>query len=455
MHRKSYPGRIESGAPAAAHSSGPSRRGVLKGAAVLGGVGLFGGAALTAPAASAAGRAAFGSVPIHPERIGIYAIPDIPEQWRDWDLTQASLAKLHQVLPGAWVRWDNETGHHTDDPASVETVVARAQAAGLPMIITGSAVDGYDNWWAQNNTQPEETIRQIADGPYLDHAADLYRRYDNVRFVETVNEPDGVWFVANPDDVGDYAYYLDRLTSAMNGDTAGILGPATAFEGQILQHHLGRPELSHISYHTYGGWQSLRTYPGKEVYVTEYGDDSVPAGTGNSPAFVIGDLAQAERAGKLSDGVRMVFYVNLQGMMRADATENGHFTFTGQLRALIAYQALGAVSSTAWTDPSVTEVLATDDGAGRFAALLWNPSADSELSGRTVQVPGSSLGGAEALNVLTVLNRADGAAESAALGAQNRVRAQVADGTVTLTVDRLEPLAAVLVTTEGTTDLAN
>lgn len=97
----------------------------------------------------------------------------------------------------------------------------------------------------------------------------------------------------------------------------------------------------------------------------------------------------------------------------------------------------------------------TDDGAGRFAALLWNPSADTVLGGRTVQVPGSSLGSADGLNVPVVLNRADSAAESAALGAQSRVRAEVSGGTVTLGVDRLEPLAAVLVTTDPTAELAD
>lgn len=440
-------------------ASGPSRRALLAGltgatAAVLGG-GLL-GAATPAQAAERSGRAAFGNTPIHPDRMGIYAIPDIPDQWRNWDLTQGSLAKLHSVLPDAWLRWDNETGHRTDDPESVETLVSRAQAAGLPMIITASAVDGYDNWWAQGGRQPEETIRQIADSPYLAHTADLYRRYDNVRFVETINEVDTMWFVANPDDVNDYAYYLDRLTAAMNGDTAGILGPSTAFAGaKVLQHHLSRPDLTHISYHTYAGWHGLREHDGREVYVTEYGDDRVAPETAKSPAYILGDLWNAERAGKLSGGIRMVFHVDLQNMMRADATENGHFTFTGQLRVLIAYQGLGAVSRSAWTDPAVPEAMATDDGAGRFAALLWNPSSDTELSGRTVRVPGSSLGSAAGLNVLTVLNRRENAAESAPLGGQSRVRAEVSGGEVVVAVDRLEPLAAVLVTTDETAELAN
>lgn len=465
MHQKPSAGQApQSPSPGPTRPTRPSRRALLAGLTGAGAAALGGGALLGAappapaatPSAAPSGRAAFGNTPIHPDRLGIYAIPDIPEQWRDWDLTQGSLAKLHSVLPGAWLRWDNETGHRTDDPASVETVVARAQAAGIPMIITASALDGYDNWWAQGGRQPEETIRQIADGPYVAHAADLYRRYDNVRLVETINEPDTVWFVANPDDVGDYAYYLDRLTEAMAGDTAGILGPSTAFaEAQILQHHLSRPELTHLSYHTYAGWQGLREHAGREVYVTEYGDDRVPPETATSPAYILGDLWNAERAGKLSGDIRMIFYVDLQAMMRADATENGHFTFTGQLRALIAYQGLGAVSGSAWTDPAVPEAMATDDGAGRFAALLWNPSPDAELSGHTVRVPGSSLGSADGLNVLTVLNRRESAAESAPLGGQSRVRAEVSGGEVAVTVDRLEPLAAVLVTTDETTALAD
>ncbi|RMI40542.1 hypothetical protein, partial [Streptomyces triticirhizae] len=429
------------------------------GATALGGAALLGASRLAGaaePTARAGARAALGNTPIHPERLGIYVIPDIPEQWRNWDLTQASFAKIHAVLPNAWLRWDNETGHVTDDPASVETVVARARDAGLPMIITGSAVDGYDNWWAQDGRQPEETIREIADGPYVAHAADLYRRYDNVRFVEVLNEPDGVWFVANPDDVDEYAYYLDRLVTEMQGDVNGILGPSTAFpESGIWQHHFARQDMNHLSYHTYGGWQDLRDYPGRETYVTEYGDDSVALEIANSPGFILGDLWNAERAGKLSGGIRMIFYVNLQGMMRADVIENGHFGFTGQLRSLIAYQALGAVSSVAWTDPAVPDAMATDDGAGRFAALLWNPSPDAELTGRTVSVPGSSLGAADGLSVLAVLNSAQNAAESAPIGGQNRVRAEVSGDTVHLTVDRLEPLAALLVTTDSTAGLAD
>lgn len=235
------------------------------------------------PGAGAPGGS-FGTTTLHPEKLGVYAVPDL--YYRDPARTEASLRRLHALLPHAWVRWDNETGHGPDTAQAVEGFIAQAERAGIPMIIAACCVDGYDNWWARGGSQPTVSITQIADGPYLDFAARMRAAHPNVRLVETINEPDTIWFVADPDNVPAWRHYLDRLTAAVGGDTDALLGPASAFrDSGIYRDTVARPEIRHVSYHTYGGWRSLEDVPGKaDTFVTEYGDDSVPDGVERSPA---------------------------------------------------------------------------------------------------------------------------------------------------------------------------
>ena len=394
----------------------------------------------------------FGNTVIHPEKMGIYAVPDL--YYTDPARTDASLRKVHELLPNAWIRWDNETGHVNDPPSTVDSFLSRTDAAGIPTIIAACCVDGYDNWWARGGSQPPTTIRQIADGPYLDFAERMRREHPSVRYVETINEPDGVWFVANPDDVGDWRHYLDRLTAAAGGDTSRLMGPAAAYrDGAIFADTVARPEFQQISYHTYGGWRSLSDVPGKEgTWVTEYGSE-VPDQVGLSPGFVLTDLRNAEQAGKLSGSIRMLFHVNLQRMVNAELTEGDHYGFSGQLRALAAYQALGDVSARAWLDPEHDDVMAADDGAGAFAALLYDGSG-SPVAGRTRSVPGTSVAPGTPLYALTIRNAAGDAATCVPLGEQDQVTADIGAGSVTLTARAQDPLSAVLITTRDCATLA-
>ena len=394
----------------------------------------------------------FGNTVLHPDKLGVYAIPDL--DYGDPDRTLASLRRLHALLPDAWLRWDNETGHGPDTPAAVEGFISRADRAGIPMVIAACCVDGYDNWWARGGSQPTTTIGQIADGPYLDFAVRMHRTYPQVRYVETINEPDTAWFVADPDDLPAWQHYVDRLVAATGGDTGMLMGPAAAFrDSRIWADTVRRGEFAQVSYHTYGGWQSLADVPGKGTWVTEYGDDSVPETVGRSPGHVLADLWNAERNGKLSGGIRQVFYVDLQHMVTAGATEGDHYGFSGQLRALAAYRALGRVSPRAYLDPAHPDFAAADDGAGGFAALAWNDSG-TVLSGQDRSVPGTSLAPGTPLNVLTVSDQASAAARCTPIAGQDRVTVETRDGGATVHLRAIDPRAAVLVSTAPCADLA-
>ena len=98
----------------------------------------------------------FGNTTLHPQKIGFYMVPDLQGAYTAsggagggcaWGQTQASLNKLHQLLPNTIVRWDNETGHNSDSPGNVDTFVSCANNAGVHMIVTASAIDGYNNYW--------------------------------------------------------------------------------------------------------------------------------------------------------------------------------------------------------------------------------------------------------------------------------------------------------------------
>ncbi len=191
---------------------------------------------------------AFGNTTLHPEKIGFYMVPDLDDaytatgtkpvgasgSWCAWTTTQASLYKLHQLLPNAWLRWDNETGHNTDTPQNVETFVSCAANAGAGMIITAGNVDGYNNWWANGNMTPTTSMTDIANGPYVQTAFDLHAKYSNVKLVETINEADGPWFVSDGDNTADFDGYLNKVFSITGADHSAIVGPAAASRASHL-----------------------------------------------------------------------------------------------------------------------------------------------------------------------------------------------------------------------------
>lgn len=406
--------------------------------------------------------AAFGTTDIHPEKIGLYMIPDIPGAFTaDWDKTKRSLHKVHQLLPDAWIRWDNETGHVTDSPQNVEAFVSACNDASIPMIITASAVDGYNNWWANNNMQPTVSIVQIADGPYLEHADMLLRTYPNVRLVETINEPDTMWFVSDPDNTDSWNHYMTKLLAVMGNDYAHVVGPSVAFKGsQIWHNHAARNELTNFSYHTYDGHIGLEEVGDKAVWVTEYGVTQADADINESPGPNLSDLWRIEKNGKLSGKIEMIFYVNLQRMMYGDSSEGDHFALSGHLRGLSLYAALGAFGKRAHFDDAHPDFMATDDRHGGLAAVMWNDAKTGNKAGESRVVPATSVAPDAPLYVLRVRHKrvADaegGAAECRPLDAQPWIDVTVGADSVTLNAIDIEPLAAVLVSTAPCDELAN
>jgi hypothetical protein len=397
----------------------------------------------------------FGNLDIHPERLSLYMIPDLAPQYTDWAKVERSLKKLHALVPDAWIRWDNETGHNTDSTANVEGFVTAADHAGVPMIIAASAVDGYDNWWARGNQQPTVSITDIANGPYIAHSAMVMSQHANVRFVETINEPDTMWFVADPDDAGHWDYYMSKLLAAVS-DPTRVLGPAVAFKGsKIWNNHAARTALTSFSYHTYGGWQALDEVADKSVYVTEYGFDSVSAEIGDSPGFMLADLWNAEKHGKLSGKIARVFYVNLQKMMRADADEGDHFAFSGQLRVLSLYAALGVLGKHVHSDDAHPDFLASDDRRGSTAVLIWNASSTTAITNETRHIPAISAPVGAPLYVLKIRNVVSNAAECKPLAQQTWLGATLVADSLDVTLQSVEPLSALLLSTKPCDDLAN
>lgn len=406
----------------------------------------------------------FGNATLHPDRIGFYMVPDLapaytaggqsPAGWCPWTATQASLLKLHALLPNAWIRWDNETGHYSDSPDSVSTFVSCANAAGVGMIVTASAIDGYNNWWANGNKPPNASLIDIANGPYLNFAHQLMSQYPVVRLVETANEPDGPWFVNDGDNASHFDYYMQKLQAAMGADTGRIVGPSAAFTSSNIWNYFVSRNYSNISYHTYGGWSALGDVSGRNVYVTEYG------GFDLNPGAVLADLWQAERNNKLAGSIQKVFYQQItdnggnRGAFNMNAYENNHFALRDWFRALTLYQAVANINTRAVLDDSHPDYVASDDGQGHFAALLWNNSGGTE-SGQVRTINGVSVG-ANTLHVLHLMQGDNGVASCLSLGAAGALlSAQVQGSTITLTVRGLEPHAAMLVTTADCTDLAN
>ncbi len=419
----------------------------------------------SAPAPTPTRTGNFGNAALHPEKIGFYMVPDLenpyiatggsPGGWCPWTTTQASLFKLHTLMPNTTVRWDNETGHNTDSTSNVETFISCAQNAGVKMIITGSAVDGYNNYWANGGNTPNASLIDFANGPYLTFAHDMLTRYPVVQLVETANEPDGPWFNNDGDNAGDFDYYMSRLTAAMGSDSSRIVGPSAAIIGSNIWNYFnGRSDMKNISYHTYSAAASLFDVPNKNVYVTEYG------GYNLDPGSILADLWHAEHDGKLNGSIASLFYVQLtdnggnRGAFNERATEGNHFALRDWFRALTLHQALTQVAGTAvYFDGNNADFMATDNGNGAFAALAWN-NTGGNLSGDR-QIPGTSVGSSAQLYVVQVNQGDANVAQCSKVGDQNWVSVQQSNGAVTLSLQNIPAHAAVFVSTAACDSLVD
>ncbi len=403
---------------------------------------------------------AFGNTDIHPQKLDVYMSPDIAQGWLLWDRTERSLVKYHELLPDAWIRWDNETGHNTSTPENVEKFVELANRASVPMIITASAVQGYDNYWALNFGQPAGTaekqvsitIKNIADGPYLAHAYGLLQKYPNVKLIETINEPDGVWFVGDYDNADSWDYYLKKLYAATGNDYAHILGPATAFKGsKIYEFHATRAELPNFSYHTYSGWQGLHEVGDKSVYVTEYGyaqSNHASELEAQSPALNLADLWQIEQHDKFDGKIERLSYVYLHTMMLGDQVVGDHHGFTGFFLALASYSALGKINKQAYLDEAHPDFIASDDGKGHVGVLLWNTSTTA-MTGQTRSIPNVSASASAKLYVLRLSAWGAGSGgQCQPLADQNWVTLDRQGTTLNVTAAALPGLEAVYVSTQ-------
>ena len=328
------------------------------------------------------------------------------------------------------------------------------------MIIAASAVDGYDNNWANGNRGANRSILDIANGPYLKFAHDLLTRYSNIKLVETINEADGPgWFVSDGDDAGHWDYYLDKLTAAMGVDKGRIVGPGTAFRGsKIWNDHVGRSDMQNISYHTYSGWKDLSEVAGKHVHVTEYGLAIAAEGDRDAGA-VLEDLWNAEKSGKLSGSIERIYYHQLlddggnRGVFNQNATEGDHFAIRDWGRALMLYRALGGISTKAYTDAN-NDFAAADDGKGKFGVLVWNNSGGTK-GGIERGIPGTSVKPGAPLFVTRVGKGDAHVAECRGINDQPWVSVDVRDGSANVQFKGVEAHGAVFVSTSPCGDLAN
>ncbi len=411
---------------------------------------------------------AFGNTDIHPQKFDIYMSPDIAAGWLVWETTDRSLAKYHELLPDAWIRWDNETGHGTSTPDNVEKFVSLADKNNVPMIIAASAVPGYDNFWALNYGkmagQPDKqvtiTIKNIGDGPYLAHAYGLLQKHKNVKFVETINEPDGVWFVGDYDNTDSWDYYLKKLYAATNDDYDHILGPATAFQnGKIYNFHAGRAELKNYSYHTYSGWEGLHEIGDKAVYITEYGYKLSNHATelqAQSPALNLQDLWQIEKHAKLGGKVARISYVYLHTMMLGDVMVGDHHAFTGFFLAMASYSALGKISKNAYLDDTHPDFIASDDGEGHFGVMLWNTSESQPMNGEKRIIANVSVGAGAKLYALRMAAwGAPAGGECKPLTEQTWVSVNQQGHTLELTANAIPPLEAVYLSSQPCKNFVN
>ncbi len=478
----SHGGQSSSGGGSSAGAPAGSLLGGSSGGGVTGGSAGNGGTLAAAGMAAASGSAglpydspgtAFGNTDLHAGKLGFYMVPDLDPVYRNsgtppagstgnwcaWTTTQASLNKLNQVLPDAWIRWDNETGHNTSSTDNVTTFVSCAENAGVGMVISADAVDGYDNYWANQyvtgTAAPNRSLTDIANGPYLAFAHQLLTQHANVKLIETMNEADGPWFVTDADDSNAFDYYMDKLSEAMGSDKGKILGPSAAIkQSNLWKNYAARTDLPYFSYHTYSGWSSLDDVPGRKVHITEYG------GFNLDPGAILDDLWHAETNGKLSSSIERLYYHQItddgsnRGGLNHNAMEGSHFAFRDWLRALIFYRALSAVSARGYADTNAPDFVASDDGKGAFAALAWNNSGNAESNAQR-SIPNTSIVSASVLYAVRVLQGDANTAECQLLTAQNWVAVSTVNHSVSLTIQQLPAHAAVLVSTTPCAELAN
>ena len=415
---------------------------------------------------------AFGNLDLHAQKLGFYMVPDLDAayrsgssapgasgKWCAWTKTQATLNRLSQLLPAAWIRWDNETGHNTSTTENVNTFVTCAENAGVAMIVSADASDGYDNYWANQYVTgvaaPNRSLIDIANGPYLAFAHTLLSQHANVKLVETMNEADGPWFVTDGDNVESFDYYLGRLISAMGADKAKIVGPSAAIkQSKLWKHYAERTDLPYFSYHTYKGWSDLEDVPGRKVHVTEYG------GFDLNPGAVLDDLWHAEHAGKLSGTIERLYYHQItddgdnRGAFNHLATEGDHFAFRDWFRALIFYQALAHVSARGYVQADAPDFFASDDGKGAFAVLSWNASGSATTSGSRA-IPNVSITPESKLYAVRVLPGDSNTAQCQPFSGQSWVKMSISGHTATLQLSDLPAHAAVLISTAPCNALAD
>ena len=308
---------------------------------------------------------------------------------------------------------------------------------------------------AQGNSTPNASLVDFANGPYLSFAHGLLTRYPIVQFVETANEPDGPWFNNDGDNVGDFDYYMTKLSSAMGSDTGRILGPAAAIPGSgIWNDFTARSTMNNVSYHTYGAAGSLFDVNGKQVYVTEYG------GYNLDPGSILADLWSVEQQNKLSNSIQALFYVQLtdnggnRGAFNAGASEGDHFALRDWFRALTLYQALTAAGGTkGYMTSANSDFVAADNGAGGFATLVWNNTGGNVSGSRTV--PSTSLAGGTALYVTYVAQGDSNVGHCYPVAGQGLLSATPANGSVAVQISNLPPHTAALISTQNCSGLAD
>ena len=421
------------------------------------------------------GLATFGNIHINPDKLGLYMIPDIWNQYQsNWTTTQNSLNLLHARLPNLWVRWDNETGHNYtvtggNSAANVDAFLSRCNTAGLPMIITASAVNGYNNYWANGNTNPSWSMLDMASSGMNQTAVnEMNNSYPSIiKMVETLNEPDQAGFVSDPCNASHFDTYMNNLTTYISMTSGKLLGPATAAtSGTIMTDWLNRSPAN-VSYHNYNGAAGLVDFTGKQVYVTEYG----PTGSASlDPAVFFSDLYTAETTGKLGNTVQKIFYTQLfdssttgrgRGGFSSQATEGTHWAISDYLRSMFMYKAMA--STNAFYSPTGNQFFAADDGNGNTSVLVWN-SGTGTMTNTYFFVPGTSLPSNATLYVTTVVPGNLNTTTCQAYSAQSAVTAAIGkpaqDGSSPpavfgVTINTLASHAAVMVSTQSCTNLAN
>ena len=415
----------------------------------------------------------FGNLDLHAQKLGFYMVPDLDAvyrsggappsgaagKWCAWTKTQATLYRLAKLMPEAWIRWDNETGHNTSSTENVSTFVTCADNAGVGMIVSADSVDGYDNYWANQYVTgvaaPNRSLMDIANGPYLAFAHSLLSQHANVKLVETMNEADGPWFVTDGDNNGSFDYYMSKLISAMGADKDKIVGPSAAIKhSNLWKNYAARTDLPYFSYHTYAGWSSLEDVPGRKVHVTEYG------GFDLDPGAVLDDLWHAEHAGKLSGTIERLYYHQVtddgdnRGAFNHLATEGEHFAFRDWFRALVLYRALFRIAPRGYVQADAGDFVASDDGKGAFGVLAWNASGSAKSNGSR-SIPNLSAAPASPLYVVRVLPGDENTAQCKALAEQSWVHLSISAHTATLDFVDLPAHAAVLVSTAHCDELAD